>query len=122
MISGDVIIGNKVFTSDQDRVVSGIITECIDKETVRIHFDAPYYGTAGRFIKDCYSTEEECKAAIEQTSKENFEYCYNSIKDVNDLINFALNNNISQSEYTDYNARNAYIKRAKELGFNISKE
>ena len=120
----NIIINTKVYTIEPNSnlIISGTIIECVSKDMVRLHFDGPLYGTACRLISNCYYTKEECENDIKRISEENIKYYCEQIKDVNDLINFALKTDISLGEYTDYDARNAYIKRAKELGFKINKE
>lgn len=115
-------IGDKVYTADDYNgfVVSGTITEFLSSGIVGVHFDPPLYGTAGRYIKDLYKSKEECEQAIKAANEERVKAYYDEIKTVNDLINFALENCIGPAEeYTDYAAREAYIKRAKELGMII---
>lgn len=73
------------------------------------------FGTSGAQFEDLYSTAQEAfdgknRKHLEQMSR----YC-DEITDVESLFKFALNHCLNGAEYTDDEAREAYIKKAKEL-------
>lgn len=73
------------------------------------------FGTSGARFEDLYSTAQEAfdgknRKHLEQMSR----YC-DEITDVESLFKFALNHCLNGAEYTDDEAREAYIKKAKEL-------
>ena len=73
------------------------------------------FGTSGARFEDLYATAQEAfdgknRKHLEQVSK----YC-DGIIDVESLLKFALNHCLNGAEYTDDEAREAYIRKAKEL-------
>lgn len=116
------MIGDRVYTVDNynGHIKSGVIEEYLSANIVSVHFDAPWYGTAGRMITDCYPSREACEHALKMITAETIQAYCDSIETVNDLVNFALKYCIGPGEeYTDWAAREAYIKRAKDFGITI---
>ena len=119
-------IGNTAYFIEawSGHVIRGKITEVYD-DSVSIHcecyvdpegnFKSKSYGTCSARFGKLYSTAQEAFAEknrkhLEQVSK----YC-DSITDVESLLKFALTHCLNGAEYTDDEAREAYIKKAKEL-------
>lgn len=73
------------------------------------------YGSCHKLPQDVYPTIEAAYAAIDAEDKTILtKYC-EEIKTVKDLLSFAMNHCLQGEEYTDYNARKAYVIRSKEL-------
>lgn len=80
------------------------------------------FGLAGAAWDNLYPTAEEAyKGQLAKDEAAFLAYC-EQIETVEDLVRFALENDITGGEYSDYNARKAYISRAKELGFDVEME
>ena len=90
-----------------------IACECIvDAED---NFVNKTFGTSGARFEDLYATAQEAfdgknRKHLEQMSK----YC-EEITDIKSLLKFALNHCLNGEEYTDDEARETYIEKAKEL-------
>ena len=104
------------FCTPYDGPVKGII-ESEDKDYYRVLLT---YGYQFCPKEDCYFTEESCLKAQAAKIKKKIKDYKESINSTEDLINFMLNNTVSfAEEYTDWEAREAAIQKAEELGFTV---
>lgn len=79
-----------------------------------------FVGSTTRLFQDCFATLEDANRFVREKHDKLLESYKAEITDVEALINFACNHCIaSGEEYMDWEAREAYILRAKELGFTI---
>lgn len=75
------------------------------------------YGEFKAFEDMIFPTYEQLVSYLDAQRKQQIETYCNSIKTLNDLLKFPLENCISNGEeYVDWIAREAYIKRAKDFG------
>lgn len=75
------------------------------------------YGEFKAFEDMIFPSYEQLVSYLDAQYKQQIETYYNSIKSLNDLLKFPLENCISNGEeYVDWIAREAYIKRAKDFG------
>lgn len=72
-------------------------------------------GSFGALTDNVFPTKEDAIAAHKRKSEENIVRYKEEIKNLNDLLEFPLNNCFCGEEYTDYDAREAYKIRVKEL-------
>lgn len=119
-------IGNTAYFIEawSGHVIRGKITEVYD-DSVSIHcecyvdpegnFKSKSYGTCGARFGKLYSTAQEAFAEKNRKHLEIISKYSNEIKDVPSLLKFALEHCVTGEEYTDYEAREVYIKKAKEL-------
>lgn len=67
-------------------------------------------------INAIYTSREECRQALSSRHTRNIDTYKNEITDITSLLNFAVNHVLADAEsYTDYEARQAFIEKAKEL-------
>lgn len=86
-------------------------------ETNEIEIEPEYYSEFRAFEDMIFPTYEQLKSEIHKRHEERVKEYYDSIKNLHDLMKFPLDNCIScAEEYTNWIAREAYIKRAKEFG------
>ena len=119
-------IGDTVYFIESwtTKVIRGKVTKVYDND-VSIHcecsvdpegnFMSESYGTDRARFKNLYATAQE---AFDEKNREHLEIMSkysNEIKDVQSLLRFALEHCLIGEEYTDYEAREVYIKKAKEL-------
>lgn len=72
--------------------------------------------TCNRVLDDIYPSHQLCKEAVDLRNRKTVDAYRSEITDKEALINFALTHNVGPAEeYTDYNARMAFVIRAKEL-------
>lgn len=85
-------------------------------ETNKIEVESEY--AEFRAFEDMiFPTYKQLKSEINKRYEERVKEYYDSIKTLLDLMKFPLDNCIScAEEYTDWIAREAYIRRAKEFG------
>ena len=118
---GDTVYFNEVWS---DYVIRGKVTELYD-EGVSIscyctvdekgnYVDEVCYTSGARFTK-IYSTAQEAYSAKDRQHMKIISKYEINIKDVQSLLRFALEHCLTGEEYTDYEAREVYIKKAKEL-------
>jgi len=75
------------------------------------------YGEFKAFEDMIFPTYEQLISEINKRHEEQVKEYYDSIKNLHDLMEFPLHNCIGcAEEYTNWVAREAYIKRAKEFG------
>lgn len=75
------------------------------------------YGEFKAFEDMIFPSYEQLVSYLDAQRKQQIETYCNSIKTLNDLLKFPLENCISNGEeYVDWIAREAYIKRAKDFG------
>lgn len=80
--------------------------------------DSYEYGTFRAFEDMIFPSYEQLLSVIKQQHEEKVQRYYDSIKTLHDLIRLPLEHCIScAEEYTDWVAREVYIKRAKDFGF-----
>lgn len=95
--------------------VFGEVDRIIETNEIEIE---PEYGTFRAFEDMIFPSYKQLLSAIKQQHEEKVQRYYDSIKTLHDLIKFPLENCIGcAEEYTDWVAREAYIKRAKDFGF-----
>lgn len=119
-------IGNTAYFIEawSGHVIRGKITEVYD-DGVSIHcecsvdpegnFKSESYGTCGAQFENLYATAQEAFAEKNREHLEIISKYSNEIKDVPSLLKFALEHCLTGEEYMDYEAREVYIKKAKEL-------
>lgn len=75
------------------------------------------YGEFRAFEDMIFPTYEQLISEINKRHEEQVKEYYDSIKTLQDLMKFPLHNCIScAEEYTDWRAREAYIRRARDFG------
>ena len=77
---------------------------------------------AGATWDNLYLTAEEAHERQKSKNEAAFLAFCEKIQTVDDLVRFALEEDITGSEYSDCNARKAYISRAKDFGFDVELE
>lgn len=79
-----------------------------------------YYSEFRAFEDMIFPTYNQLISEINKRDEEQIKEYYDSIKTLQDLIKFSLDNCIScAEEYTDWRAREAYIRRARDFGFEL---
>jgi len=133
MTKDDVKIGDIVYSIEpwSGRIAKSQVTE-IFAEGVRfknlsfVDKDGKYidrnFGLAGAAWDNLYPTAEEAYEGQKIKDEAAFREFCEQIETVEDLVRFALENELLPEANTQYNARRAYITRAKELGFDVEKE
>lgn len=87
-----------------------------DGKTVYAVDDKEVRGTTSRYAEHLFSTREEGIAAMNAENASRQAAYEAEITDVESLVRFAYTHNVHPcEEYTDYEARAAYKKRAEEL-------
>ena len=94
-------------TSDKDRKKNGDEAYSVDSLEMG--------GSFGASVDNIFSTKEDAIAAYKRKSEENVAKYKKEIKNLNDLLEFPLNHCLNGSEYTDYDAIQAYKTKAFEL-------
>lgn len=125
----DVKIGNKIYFQEP---WTGACTAAVIKDIKLTEDGKPYFtvnctdgdvGSIDCMPEECYQTKEECNIAMRAKNKKEIKEYKNSMRTIDDMLNFALNNVIAcAEEYTDWNARQAFIERATELGFSVEQK
>lgn len=76
-----------------------------------------YYSEFRAFEDMIFPTYEQLISEVKKRHEKRVKEYYDSIKTMQDLIKFPLDNCIScAEEYTDWVAREAYIRRARDFG------
>lgn len=79
--------------------------------------DSYEYGTFRAFGNMIFPSYEQLESTLKQQHEEKVQRYYDSIKTLHDLMKFPLKHCIGcAEEYTDWIAREAYIKRANDFG------
>lgn len=74
------------------------------------------FGNTGKKITDIYPSKDEAIKHINRKQSDRIDKIASKITNVEQLVKFMFDNNISHcEEYTDWTARKAVIKKAKEL-------
>lgn len=128
-------IGMKIYTKEywSQRIVKAKVTKIYEEKGqkyVSLHGlydcdedeDTDMIGSFGALLDNIYLTKEEALQAMLENSRQNILKYKEEMKTIDDIINFCLENCILGEEYTDYDARNAVIERAKELGIKIKQD
>lgn len=118
-------IGDTVWFNDKYIGITAGIIENVkhDEQNGDYYVLNIYAGHRNVLAKNCYTTENACETAKHEQIKANIKEYKNNIKNMKDLVNFALTHKINIcADYGDYAAREAYIERAKELGIEITVE
>lgn len=109
---GEKVYVNNTFVKAGEFVVKGFVPKdeglyVLCRETSNTAFFA--------FEPEIFSTKEEAHKAIAKEKEKNIKLYCDKIKDVEDLIVFPLIYCISDEEYPNLEAQEAYKIRAKEL-------
>ena len=73
-------------------------------------------GMCNQTLENIYPSKQACEKAVEMKNMEMINSYKKEITDLKALVTFAVTHCIGPSEeYTDYNARKAFIDRAEEL-------
>ena len=114
-------IGDQVWWFDQydnlrNGEIFGIKTDTKKGDYAEIREEI---GTSGAMLSKCWPTREDCLAAEETRSKQQAIEYAESIKDVNDLVQFLFDHETT-GEFREFDAIEAARKRAKDLlGYEI---
>lgn len=119
-----VEIGEKYYIANKgwgEVVKHGEVTEILNDEQVRIKGVPPISsGSFGASVDKLFKTKEEALTYIQKEDRKQVEKYLKEINGIHDLIQFALEHNISGChEYGDENAREAYIQAAKKYSINL---
>lgn len=119
MDKNNVKIGQIVYYEEHQtgNIDKATITEIINDTAVKIASEN--YGTRDYPINELYTSLDEIKKVIKEKWDKDVKMYKESIKTVEDLINFPLTHCFCGEEYTEYEAIAAYKERAKEFGFEI---
>lgn len=126
-------IGTKIYTREywSQRIVKAKVTNIYEEKGQKYvslqglydcDEDTDMIGSFGALLDNIYLTKEEAIQAMLENSRKNILKYKEEMKTIDDIINFCLENCIIGEEYTDYDARNAVIERAKELGIKIKQD
>lgn len=98
-----------------------IVEICVDDNGEKYWKVNGDFGTTWQYPKNCYFSYQACINAMNAKDNEMVQKYKEEINSIDDMLIFALNHTIScAEEYTDWNARKAFIERGKELGYNLT--
>lgn len=114
------VFSGKVTKVYQTKSFNGTMIDVCDFDYTGYEDDSEF-GASGSntyALASLFASTQDAHAAIEQEKNEAVRKYKAEITGVNELVKFALNYCIANgNEYTNETARQAYIERAKELGF-----
>jgi hypothetical protein len=102
----------KMYTDKNNDFVSVKALAAVDKNGNEI---VKTYGTLEQFTSNLYFTPAEAYCAYNNYKANLFNKYCDEIKSVQDLVKFPLNHCFNGEEYTDENAKSAYIQRVKDI-------
>lgn len=119
-----VEIGEKYYIANKgwgEVVKHGEVTEILNDEQVHFKGVPPISsGSFGASVDKLFKTREEALTYIQKEDRKQVEKYLKEINGTHDLIQFALDHNVSGChEYGDDNAREAYIQAAKKYSINL---
>lgn len=113
---GDTCYIHEHWTDSIHRAVVKRLETDRDGKTVYVVEDKEISGTTGRYAECLFSTREDGIAVMNAKNASRQAAYEAEITDVESLVRFAYDHNVHPcEEYTDYEARAAYKKRAEEL-------
>ncbi len=117
MQENQIVFVNTPYNVAEKCKITGV--EKNNKKTLYKLHSFETYASFGAYENNVFSTKEEAQNAyLEKQDKQIEEYC-SKLNTLEDFLAFPLSHCFCGEEYTDFAARKAYIKKAKEL-FNIS--
>lgn len=113
-IYSGTLSSDPIYTAEFNRMYYKIKdVECVSMPEINC------YGEYTAWADECFSTEEEIKKYIQEKHDKAVEAYRREIKTVEDFVKFPLSHTL-YGEEPNYEAREAYVTRAKELfGFDI---
>ena len=132
MNKDNIQIGDKVFVIEKwsDAVIMGTVEECSHPDYVKIH-NACFvdrngqacgktYGTSNISYAHLYKTADAAWKTLDQINNKVIKSYQQSIKTIQDLVEFPLDHCLIGEEYTDWQAIQVYKDKCKELlGINL---
>lgn len=109
---GDIVYVNSTYITAEECEITDIIKDPVD--AIQVH-SMSNYGTFYARIENIFNTKEEALEAAKSKSEKLVRKYMNEIKTLKDLLQFPLDHCFNGDEYTDYEAMEAYKRRATEL-------
>lgn len=93
------------------------ITDIVSNSNIEyVSLNVRNVGMCNRTLEHIYPSEQACKDAVDLENKKTVDSYKGEITNIKTLVAFAITHCVGPAEeYTDYNARNAFISRAEEL-------
>lgn len=97
----------------EEATITGIVS---NSNVEYVSLDVHNAGMCNRTLDDIYPSKQACEKAVTIKDENTIDSYKREIKDLKSLVTFAVTHCIGPSEeYTDYNARKAFISRAEEI-------
>lgn len=105
-------IANNIIDCGNNGIYVEITTGPIDE-------DNRFIGNSGALLEKVFLTKKELDDYVHETSDNLKDKYRKSINNVNELVSFCLNNDVSSCEYCDYEAREVAIEKAAEFDLDL---